>query len=107
MNNPGKKSIPKRIWYMMLAVGPGFFAIGYTIGTGSVTSMAKAGSEFGTQLMWVLALSVFVSWVMMEAYGRYAVVTGGTAMHSIRGKIKFGGALAIAIIICCVMAQWT
>ncbi len=75
MNNPEKKSIPKRIWYMMLAVGPGIFAIGYTIGTGSVTSMAKAGSEFGTQLMWVLALSVLFSWVMMEAYGRYAVVT--------------------------------
>jgi len=107
MNNPEKKSIPKRIWYMMLAVGPGIFAIGYTIGTGSVTSMAKAGSEFGTQLIWVLALSVLFSWVMMEAYGRYAVVTGGTGMHSIRGKIKYGGALAIAIIAGCVMAQWT
>jgi len=107
MNKPGRKSIPKRIWYLLLAVGPGFFAIGYTIGTGSVTSMAKAGSEFGTQLIWVLALSVLFSWVMMEAYGRYAVVTGGTAMYSIRRKIKYGSALALAIIIGCVMAQWT
>ena len=107
MNKPGKKSILRRIWYMMLGVGPGFFAIGYTIGTGSVTSMAKAGSEFGTQLLWVLALSVFFSWVMMEAYGRYAVVTGGTAMHGIKGKLRYGRTLAIAIIIGCVMAQWT
>ena len=107
MTNPGNKSFLKRIWFMLLAVGPGFFAIGYTIGTGSVTSMAKAGSEFGTQLLWVLALSVFFSWVMMEAYGRYAVVTGGTAMHGIRGKVKFGRALAIAIIVGCVLAQWT
>ena len=95
------------MWYMMLAVGPGIFAIGYTIGTGSVTSMAKAGSEFGTQLMWVLALSVLFSWVMMEAYGRYAVVTGGTGMYGIRKKMKYGPALAIAIIVGCVLAQWT
>ncbi len=92
---------------LMLAVGPGIFAIGYTIGTGSVTSMAKAGSEFGTQLIWVLALSVLFSWVMMEAYGRYAVVTGKTGMFGIRQTYRHGPALAIAIIIGCVMAQWT
>lgn len=107
MNKPGRKSILWRIWYMLLAVGPGLFAIGHTVGTGSVTSMAKAGSEFGTQLLWVLALSVLFTWVMMEAYGRYAVVTGGTAMYGIRGKFRYGGALAIAIIIGVVMAQWT
>ena len=102
-----KKPFLKRIWYMMLAVGPGFFAIGYTIGTGSVTSMAKAGSDFGTQLIWVLALSVFFSWVMMEAYGRFAVVTGETAMHGIRIRYKYGPALAMAIIVGCILAQWT
>jgi manganese transport protein len=107
MNKPGKKSILGRIWLLMLAVGPGIFAIGYTIGTGSVTSMAKAGSDFGTQLIWVLALSVLFSWVMMEAYGRYAVVTGVTGMYGIRQTFKYGPALAIAIIIGCVMAQWT
>jgi Mn2+/Fe2+ NRAMP family transporter len=107
MSKRNKKSLLISVWFMLLAVGPGFFAIGYTIGTGSVTSMAKAGSEFGTQLLWVLALSVFFSWVMMEAYGRYAVVTGGTAMHGIRENVKFGRALAIAIIVGCVIAQWT
>jgi len=91
----------------MLAVGPGIFCIGYTIGTGSVTSMIKAGSEFGMQLLWVLFLSVLFSWVLMEAYGRYAVVTGETAMHSIRGKIRYGNILAILIIIGVVLAQWT
>ena len=69
--------------------------------------MAKAGSEFGMQLLWVLFLSVLFSWVLMEAYGRYAVVTGDTAMHSVRRKIKFGNILAIVIIIGVVTAQWT
>jgi len=102
-----KISIFKRIWLLMLAVGPGIFCIGYTIGTGSVTSMAKAGSEFGMQLLWVLFLSVFFSWILMEAFGRYAVVTGDTAMHSVRKKIRYGNILAIIIIIGVVLAQWT
>jgi manganese transport protein len=91
----------------MLSIGPGIFCIGYTIGTGSVTSMAKAGSEFGMQLLWVLSLSVFFAWVLMEAYGRYAVVTGDSAIHSIRKKIKFGKPLAIIIVTGVVAAQWT
>lgn len=107
MAKPERSSILKRIWLIMLSVGPGIFCIGYTIGTGSVTSMAKAGSEFGMQLLWVLFLSVLFSWVLMEAYGRYAVVTGGTAMHSVRRKIKHGKILAVIIIAGVVTAQWT
>lgn len=107
MKDPFRSSILKRIWLIMLSVGPGIFCIGYTIGTGSVTSMAKAGSEFGMQLLWVLFLSVLFSWVLMEAFGRYAVVTGNTAMHSIKRKIKNGNILAIVIIIGVVTAQWT
>ena len=30
----------------LMAFGPAFFAIGYTIGTGSVTSMIVAGSTY-------------------------------------------------------------
>ena len=96
----------KKLWLMMLAIGPGIFCIGYTIGTGSVTAMAKSGSEFGMQLLWVLVLSVFFAWVLMEAYGRYAVVTGETAIHSFRKKIKNGNILAIVIIIGVVAGQW-
>ncbi len=91
---------------MLISIGPEIFCIGYTIGTGSVTSMAKAGSEFGTQLLWVLVISVLFAWLLMEAYGRYAVVTGETAIHSIRKKIKRGNILAILIVIGVVIGQW-
>ena len=64
----------KRIRQILSAVGPGIFAIGYTIGTGSVTSMAKAGADYGLGLLWVLALSCLFSGVLMTAYGRFAVV---------------------------------
>ena len=90
----------------MLLVGPGIFCIGYTIGTGSVTTMAKSGSVYGMQLLWVLVLSCLFSWILMEAYGRFAVVTGGTAINGFKRYLKFGKFLAIATVIGVVIGQW-
>jgi Mn2+/Fe2+ NRAMP family transporter len=88
-------------------LGPGIFAIGYTIGTGSVTSMAKAGSQYGLQLVWVLFLSCLFSGVLMEAYGRMAVVTGETALHAVKRHLPSGKTLAILILIGVATAQYT
>ncbi|MGB3585173.1 MAG: Nramp family divalent metal transporter [Tunicatimonas sp.] len=96
----------QRVWLFLLSIGPGLFCIGYTVGTGSVTSMAKAGSQFGMQLLWVLMLSCFFSWVLMEAYGRYAVVTGNTAIYSFRTRLKAGKLIAITIVVGIIIAQW-
>lgn len=104
MNNK-KTTLLNRLWLILLSVGPGIFCIGYTIGTGSVTAMVKAGSEYGMQLLWVLVLSVVFAGVLMEAYGRYAVVTGDTAIHSFRKRFKYGPAIAIAVIIGVVTGQ--
>jgi len=54
-----KNRILSKIWKLLLSVGPGIFCIGFTIGTGSITSMTKAGSMYGMQLLWVLSLSAF------------------------------------------------
>lgn len=97
----------KRFRNLLSLLGPGIFAIGYTIGTGSVTSMAKAGSQYGLQLVWVLFLSCLFTGVLMEAYGRMAAVTGDTALHSIRHNLRFGRALAILILLAIVTAQYT
>lgn len=101
-----KFSIIKKLAAFLLSIGPGIFCIGYTVGTGSVTSMSKAGSQFGSQLLWVLALSCLFSWTLMEAYGRYAVVTGRTAVNSFKTELKFGKPLAIALVIGIVIGQW-
>ena len=91
----------------MLSVGPGIFCIGYTIGTGSVTSMIKSGSQYGMQLLWVLFLSAFFAWILMESYGRFAAVTGNTAVNSFRKELKGGKFWAILVIIGVVMGQWS
>ena len=97
-----------RSWKRFIALlGPGIFAIGYSIGTGSVTAMAKAGSQYGLRLLWVLALSCVFSGFLMEAYGRFAVVTGETSLHGIRRHLPGGKAAAIAILIGVVTAQYT
>ena len=96
----------KKLLALLLSIGPGIFCIGYTVGTGSVTSMAKAGSQFGSQLLWVLALSCIFSWTLMEVSGRYAVVTGRTAVNSFETELKYGKVLALALIIGIVIGQW-
>ncbi len=101
-----KKSIFKRIWLIMASVGPGIFCIGYTIGTGSVTSMAIAGSRYGMRLVWVLFLSCLFAWVLMEAYGRFGVITGETSMHGFKTRIRFGKQIAILTMIGVIIAQW-
>lgn len=99
-------SILTKAYQFLLGIGPGIFAIGYTIGTGSVTSMIVAGSSYGMQLLWVLLLSCIFSWVMMEAYGRFALVTGETALYAFRKHIKYGNVIAILIIVGITFGQW-
>jgi len=101
-----KKSILKTMIAIILGFGPGIFAIGYTIGTGSVTSMIVAGSKFGMQLLWVLLLSCFFSGILMFAYGNYALITGETALYGFKKHLKFGKVLAILIIIGITFGQW-
>ena len=96
----------RRLLQALLAFGPGIFAIGYTIGTGSVTSMIVAGSSYGMQLLWVLLLSCLFSGVLMFAYGNFALLSGETALHAFRQHVRGGKWLAIAIIVGITFGQW-
>lgn len=90
----------------MLRFGPAIFAIGYTIGTGSVTTMTVSGSRFGMELLWVLFLSCLFSWALMEAYGRYYLVTGESALYAFRKHLKWGVPISILVIIGVSLGQW-
>lgn len=96
----------KKILLAILGFGPGIFAIGYTIGTGSVTSMIVAGSTYGMQLLWVLFLSCLFSGLLMYAYGKYALVSGETGLFAIKKHIKGGKIIAIFIIVGISFGQW-
>jgi len=100
------KSFLKKLLAIVLAFGPGIFAIGYTIGTGSVTSMIVAGSTYGMQLLWVLLISCVFSGLLMYAYGNYALISGETALYGFKKNIKGGKIIAILIIIGISFGQW-
>ncbi len=66
---------------------PGIFLLGFNIGTGSVTTMAKAGATYGMSLLWTVLVSCAATYIMITAYGRYTLVTGETALQAFRKHI--------------------
>src|SRR5690606_2881897 len=100
-------SVVKRnkILLAISAIGPGLFLIGYNIGTGSITTMAKVGAQYGMSLTWALALSCIFTYILMVAYGKTTLVTGNTALLNIKNNIKYGKVLAIYIIIALVVGE--
>jgi len=99
-------SFLKKFLAVILGFGPGIFAIGYTIGTGSVTSMIVAGSTYGMQLTWVLLLSCLFSGILIFAYGNFALISGETALFGFKKHLRWGKYLAILIIVGITFGQW-
>ncbi|MDF1766522.1 MAG: Nramp family divalent metal transporter [Gammaproteobacteria bacterium] len=66
---------------------PGIFLLGFNIGTGSVTAVAKAGADYGMALLWTLVASCLCTFFMINLYGRFTLVTGETALLAFRRHI--------------------
>lgn len=66
---------------------PGLFLIGFNIGTGSVTAMAKAGANYGMGLLWALVISCFATYFLIKLFGKYTIATGETALAAFRKHI--------------------
>ena len=69
------------------SIAPGFFMVGYVIGTGSVTTMAVAGARFGMSLTWALLLSCLFTAFLMIAISRVTIVSGNTLIYNFRKHI--------------------
>ena len=95
----------KKITIALTAVGPGLFLIGYNIGTGSVTTMAKTGAEHGMELFWALVLSCIFTFFLMVAYGKVTLVSGKTALTNIKHEFKYGWILALYILVALIIGE--
>ena len=95
-----------RIIKILLAFSPGLFAIGYTIGTGSVTAMIVAGNQFGMGLLWVLVFSCIFTGMLIYVSGNYYLITGETALYAVRKHLPMGKFLAISILVAIGVGQW-
>jgi Mn2+/Fe2+ NRAMP family transporter len=74
----------KKIFASLL---PGIFILGFNIGTGSVTAMAKAGAGYGMSLLWTILLSCVVTWILLISFDKLTLSTGLTALQAIRRYI--------------------
>ncbi len=66
---------------------PGIFLLGFNIGTGSVTAMAKAGATYGMSLLWTIVASCFTTYFLINLYGKYTLKTEETALQAFRKHI--------------------
>ncbi|MGB5666624.1 MAG: Nramp family divalent metal transporter [Maribacter sp.] len=98
-------SLYKKILIGLSAVGPGLFLIGYNIGTGSVTTMAKTGAEHGMGLFWALLLSCIFTYILMVAYGKVTLVSGKTALFNFKTEFKWGWLLSLYIITALIIGE--
>ena len=69
---------------------PGIFLLGFNIGTGSITTMAKAGADYGMTLLWTIIASCLCTFFMINIYSRYTLVTGETALQAFKKHIHPG-----------------
>jgi Mn2+/Fe2+ NRAMP family transporter len=85
----------KKALIFLTTIGPGLFLVGYNIGTGSVTSMASAGANYGMGLSWALLISCIFTYILIITFGQYTLVTGKSALESFKEKLGKGWALAV------------
>ena len=100
-----KRYITKKVLIGLNAVGPGLFLIGYNIGTGSITTMAKTGADHGMSLFWALLLSCILTYILMVSYGKVTLVSGHTALYNFKKQFKYGWLLSIYIIIALIIGE--
>ena len=66
---------------------PGIFLFGFTVGTGSVTAMAKAGADYGMSLLWTIFISCAITYFLIHLFGKFTLITGLTALQSFKKHI--------------------
>jgi len=76
-----------KIRHAIKSLLPGIFLFGFTVGTGSVTAMAKAGADYGMALLWAVFLSCIITFFLLNLFGRFTIITKETALAAIRKHI--------------------
>jgi len=87
IDNAVNQSFRQRFMKGLALFLPGIFLLGFNLGTGSVTAMAKAGAEYGMTLLWTIIASCLCTFFLINLFGRYTLVTGETALQAFKKHI--------------------
>lgn len=77
----------KNIKLFIASILPSLFLVGFNIGTGSVTAMSKAGARYGMELSWAIVISCFITYFLINLYGKFTLITGMTALSAFKKHI--------------------
>jgi Mn2+/Fe2+ NRAMP family transporter len=112
----------QKLFRLAASVAPGIFMIGYVIGTGSVTTMATAGADYGMSLTWTLVFASLFTHIMVVALSRLTILTGETTLFTFRNHFgkpitifligslmitQLASIIGVMAIVSDVMRQWT
>jgi len=89
----------KRLEKIIVSVGPAFFVVGFAIGTGSIVTMASAGSRYGMSMLWVLILACAFAFVLLDVYGKYSICTKEGALYGIKKHIRGGHYISLTVLV--------
>jgi Mn2+/Fe2+ NRAMP family transporter len=70
--------ILKRLWR---DTGPGLVVAATGLGAGDIVAAAVAGAEFGTTLLWAVAVGGLLKFCLNEGIGRWQLITGSTLLE--------------------------
>lgn len=87
MSDASSASLRQKFSKILTLFLPGIFLLGFNLGTGSVTAMAKAGADYGMTLLWTIVASCLCTFFMINLYGRFTLVTGETALQAFKKHI--------------------
>ncbi|MDK2924701.1 MAG: hypothetical protein PWQ41_475 [Bacillota bacterium] len=81
---------PKKpsVWFYLKQVGPGMLVAGAFIGTGTITSVSVAGTNYGYALLWAaVTVATFLTIILQEMSARLALATGQPLATTIRQRL--------------------
>jgi len=88
-----------KIKTFVISVLPGIFLMGYNVGTGSITSMSKAGANFGLDLLWAVLISCLITYYLLLCFSRYTMATQKTILEGMKEHIHPGLVIALIMVL--------
>lgn len=77
----GPATGPSSRWSFLRLAGPGLVVAATGIGSGDVVAGTVAGANYGTTLLWAIAVGAFFKFALNEGIARWQLATGSTAVE--------------------------
>jgi hypothetical protein len=99
---PGKPPLRR----FLLALGPAIIVASVVLGPGSILTSSRVGTEYGYQMLWVLAGITILLIGMVALAGRLGVSLRGTMCDELAARLGRPVAIAVGLIVFLIIASF-